>query len=41
QLKKFLNVQSSATVKRLLQTMNIPHTGTNKGRTYDLTHLQL
>ncbi|QIW20311.1 nuclease-related domain-containing protein [Bacillus thuringiensis] len=40
QLKKFLNVQSSATVKRLLQTMNIPHTGDNKGRIYDLTSFQ-
>ena len=34
-------MQSSSAVKRLLQTMNIPHTGTNKGRKYDLTHLQL
>ncbi|MBE7096912.1 nuclease-related domain-containing protein [Bacillus cereus] len=39
-LRDFLNMQSSSAVKRLLQTMNIPHTGTNKGRKYDLTHLQ-
>ncbi|WP_439021217.1 nuclease-related domain-containing protein [Bacillus thuringiensis] len=38
-LRDFLNMQSSSVVKRLLQTMNIPHTGTNKGRKYDLTHL--
>ena len=36
-LKDFLNMQSSSAVKRLLQTMNIPHTGENKGRIYDLT----
>lgn len=41
QLKEFLHVQSSATVHRLLKTMNIPHAGTNKGRKYDLTHLQV
>lgn len=40
-LRDFLNMQSSSAVKRLLKTMNIPHTGTNKGRKYDLTHLQL
>lgn len=40
QLKKFLNVQSSATVNRLLQTINIPHIGDNKGRIYDLTSFQ-
>ncbi|KLA28709.1 nuclease-related domain-containing protein [Bacillus cereus] len=40
QLKEFLHVQSSATVHRLLQTMNIPHTGDNKGRIYDLTTFQ-
>ncbi len=40
-LRDFLNVQSSSAVKRLLKTMNIPHTGTNKGRIYDLTSFQL
>ncbi|MBJ7995160.1 nuclease-related domain-containing protein [Bacillus mycoides] len=39
-LKDFLNMQSSSAVKRLLQTMNIPHTGENKGRIYDLTSFQ-
>ncbi len=39
-LRDFLNMQSSCAVKRLLQTMNIPHTGDNKGRIYDLTSFQ-
>ncbi|HDR6309107.1 TPA: NERD domain-containing protein [Bacillus cereus] len=39
-LRDFLNMQSSSAVKRLLQTMNIPHTGDNKGRIYDLTSFQ-
>ncbi|MCW9132948.1 NERD domain-containing protein [Bacillus paramycoides] len=40
-LKEFLHVSSGMVVNRLLHTMNIPHTGENKGRKYDLTHLQL
>lgn len=40
QMKEFLHVQSSATVNRLLHTMNIPRTGKNKGRIYDLTSFQ-
>ncbi|MBJ8105603.1 MULTISPECIES: nuclease-related domain-containing protein [Bacillus cereus group] len=39
-LRDFLNMQSSSAVKRLLQTMNIPYTGENKGRIYDLTSFQ-
>ncbi|MGG0153142.1 nuclease-related domain-containing protein [Bacillus mycoides] len=39
-LRDFLNMQSSSAVKRLLQTMNIPYTGENKGRIYDLTFFQ-
>ncbi|QWG35984.1 nuclease-related domain-containing protein [Bacillus mycoides] len=41
ELRDFLNMQSSSAVKRLLQTMDIPYIGENKGRVYDLTHLQL
>lgn len=39
-LRGFFNMQSSSAVKRLLQTMKIPYTGNNKGRTYDLTSFQ-
>ncbi|MEK0223591.1 nuclease-related domain-containing protein [Bacillus proteolyticus] len=39
-LRDFLNMQSSSAVKRLLQTMNIPYTGENKGLIYDLTSFQ-
>ncbi|EMJ6443159.1 nuclease-related domain-containing protein [Bacillus cereus] len=40
ELREFLNMESSSAVKRLLQTMNIPFTGNNKGRIYDLTSFQ-
>lgn len=39
ELREFLNIQSSSTVKRPLHTMSFPHTGNNKGRKYDLTFL--
>ncbi|PGZ10226.1 nuclease [Bacillus cereus] len=40
-LKEFLHVSSGMVVNRLLHAMNLPHTGKNKGRKYDLTLLQL
>ncbi len=39
ELRESLNIQSSSTIKRLLHTMNLPHTENNKGRKYDLTLL--
>ncbi|WP_242216676.1 nuclease-related domain-containing protein [Bacillus cereus group sp. BfR-BA-01380] len=41
ELKDFLCIQSGATVKRLLHAIEIPYTGKNKGRTYDLTPFRL
>ncbi|MFD3446492.1 nuclease-related domain-containing protein [Microbacteriaceae bacterium 4G12] len=41
ELKDFLCIQSSATVKRLLHAMELPYTGENKGRKYDLTQFRL
>ncbi|MCI0766865.1 nuclease-related domain-containing protein [Bacillus sp. TL12] len=37
ELKEFLNIESSSVVKRLIQMMELPYTGENKGRKYELT----
>lgn len=39
ELKGFLNVESSSVVKRLMKMMELPYTGDNKGRRYDLKSL--
>ncbi|KFN02179.1 NERD domain-containing protein [Bacillus clarus] len=40
-LREFLNLQSSSMVKRILHKLDLPYTGKNKDRKYDLTPLQL
>jgi ribosomal protein L37AE/L43A len=37
--RKFLNIESRYVTKRLLKSLNLPTTGTQKATTYDLTHL--
>ncbi|ANC22090.1 nuclease [Bacillus cereus] len=39
-LKEFLHVSSGMVVNRILHTLNLPYTGNNKGRIYDLTSFQ-
>ncbi|MBT2691265.1 NERD domain-containing protein [Bacillus sp. ISL-47] len=36
QLREFLNIESSLSATRLLKSLNLPHTGANKNRTYTL-----
>lgn len=40
ELKEFLNIESSSVVKRVIQMMELPYTGENKGRKYDLTFVK-